>query len=52
MAEEFFEKTLNEENRKLEGEEFIKKYAGIAKGTIGDNLKEVLTKAIAEKHGY
>ena len=52
IAEELFAKTIREETRRLEAQRFIDKYAGSIKIPVGDNLKEEIAKAIAEKHGY
>lgn len=50
IAEELFEKTIHDDKRKQEAEDFIEKYAGKIRVQAKDNLKEIITKAIEEKH--
>ena len=51
IAEALFEKTIKEDTRVIEAQRFMEKYAGSANINIGENLKEEIAKAIAEKHG-
>jgi hypothetical protein len=50
IAQALFEKELKDESRKREALAFFNKYAGSANTGIGEDYKEELIQAIAEKH--
>jgi SOS response regulatory protein OraA/RecX len=51
IAEELFTQQISKENREQKSLNFFTKTCGIADTKVRDDVKDTLTKAIAEKHG-